>query len=415
MIARFKGLRIAMNTIVDSLQQIINVVALSFIVILIFAVFGVQMFKGTFYRCVIDGNDEIALYDDRIMTKQDCLDLGYEWSNPTAHFDDMVNATLNLMVFMTNEGWVKVMIQSTDSIGINMQPKRDSNLQFTLYFVVYMIVSHVFILNLFVGVIIQRFNSMHERLQGYTRNKVCKRKWIDIQRLMMKQKIEEKWFMPEAGIQHYFAVICTMKQFDIFIYIIIVANVIVLAMPYNGMTELYANVLDYLSMAFSIIYNIEAFIKLMGLRARYFHDKWNILDLLIVVSTDAGAIISQYTDTEVTVMMPVIRALRVTRILKLLKGNSGLKVLVEAITNLFLNLVNILGLHLLLIFIYAVLGMNLFHGVIYQENYDKYTNFRTFDNSLLLLVRCITGEGWDLIMADLAFTGKYDGVQCVYN
>ena len=49
-----------------------------------------------------------------------------------------------------------------------------------------MVVAHVFILNLFVGVIIQRFNSMHEKLQGYTKNHVKKRKWIDMQRLMMK-------------------------------------------------------------------------------------------------------------------------------------------------------------------------------------------------------------------------------------
>ena len=46
MIARFKGLRIAMNTIVNSGQQIFNVVALSLVVIIIFAIFGVHMFKG---------------------------------------------------------------------------------------------------------------------------------------------------------------------------------------------------------------------------------------------------------------------------------------------------------------------------------------------------------------------------------
>lgn len=97
-------------------------------------------------------------------------------------------------------------------------------------------------------------------------------------------------------------------------------------------------------MLFSIIYNIEAFIKLMGLRGRYFHDKWNIMDLLIVVSSDLGFILSTFFTIPVTAIIPVIRALRVARVLKLVKGSSGLKVLVEAITNLFLNLINILGL-----------------------------------------------------------------------
>ena len=83
------------------------------------------MFKGTFFRCVIDGDADLALVDDRIDTKQDCLALGYTWSNPTDHFDDLLNATLNLMIFMTNEGWVTVMHQAVDSRGVDLQPKLD--------------------------------------------------------------------------------------------------------------------------------------------------------------------------------------------------------------------------------------------------------------------------------------------------
>ena len=79
MIARFKGLRIALKTIINSGQQIFNVVALSLVVVVIFAIFGVHLFKGTFYRCIIDGDSELALTDDRIDTMEDCLQLGYQW------------------------------------------------------------------------------------------------------------------------------------------------------------------------------------------------------------------------------------------------------------------------------------------------------------------------------------------------
>ena len=66
------------------------------------------------------------------------------------------------MVFMTNEGWVTVMHQAFDSRGVGLQPKYNSNIAMVVYFIIYMVVAHVFILNLFVGVIIQRFNSMQE-------------------------------------------------------------------------------------------------------------------------------------------------------------------------------------------------------------------------------------------------------------
>ena len=92
-------------------------------------------------------------------------------------------------------------------------------------------------------------------------------------------------------------------------------------MPYNGMSDMYVQVLEKMGLTFSIIYNFEAFIKLTGLRGRYFHDKWNIMDLFIVISSDVGLVLDKLIDTKVTVMIPVIRALRVVRVLKLVRGS----------------------------------------------------------------------------------------------
>ena len=100
------------------------------IVIVIFAITGVHLFNGSFYHCVIDGDHKAAREDDRIDTKQDCLNLQgtddhtYEWQNASENFDDLLNSMLNLMVFMTNEGWVAVMRDGVDSRGVDLQPKR---------------------------------------------------------------------------------------------------------------------------------------------------------------------------------------------------------------------------------------------------------------------------------------------------
>ena len=97
------------------------------------------------------------------------------------------------------------------------------------------------------------------------------------------------------------------------------------------------------------------------------------------------------------------RVLRVARIGKIVRGNlKGLQMLLDAIYTLFSNLINIMGLIWLVIFIFAILGMNMFHGVMLQAHYSQYTNFQSFGNSLLLLIRCMTGESWNLIMQELA-------------
>jgi len=66
------------------------------------------------------------------------------------------------------------------------------------------------------------------------------------------------------------------------------------------------------------------------------------------------------------------------------------------------SLGNIGSLIFLLFFIYAVLGMNLFSGVMYREEINENVNFRSFGGALMVLMRCATGEDWNLIMSELA-------------
>lgn len=300
MVSRFKGLKIAMSSIISSFRQIFNVVAICGIVIVIFAITGVHLFNGSFYHCVIDGDHNVAREDDKIQTKEDCLGLQgtnehtYEWLNAAENFDNLVNSMLNLVVFMTNEGWVAVMRDGVDSRGIDLQPKRGENKIMLLFFITYMIVCNVFIMNLFVGVIIEKFNRMHERLQGYTGLNTLQRKWIDVQRLMMRRRPEKKWLLPERGVQRFLAQISLSKYFEIFIMVVIVVNVVFLAMPYLGNPPEYTRIIAQMGYVFSGIYNIEAIIKLGGFHMRYFDDPWNRMDLFIVVTNDIGIILGNF-------------------------------------------------------------------------------------------------------------------------
>ena len=337
----------------------------------------------------------------------------YKWVNASENFDNLYHSIMNLFVFMTNEGWVSVLRDGVDSRGHDLQPKRENNKAMLLFFITYMIVSNVFILNLFVGVIIEKFNRMHEKLIGYTDMNTDQRKWIDVQRLMMKQKLEKKWLPPERGVQRYLAQLSSSKIFEGFIMIVIVVNVILLAMPYLGNSPWYSKAIETAGFVFSLIYNVEAIIKIGGLRGRYFEDNWNRMDFFIVVTNDLGILMERLlTKISITDLVVVGRVLRVSRIFKVVKGNDGLRMLMNAINALFAELINIMGLLWLVIYIFAILGMNLFHGVILQEHYNQYSNFQSFGAALLLLIRSTTGEGWNLIMQDLAITNSDEGVSC---
>jgi hypothetical protein len=59
-----------------------NVLIVCALIILIFAIMGVNFFKGTFYSCQPSFDPFAPELDfDKIDTKQDCLDQGGRWVN----------------------------------------------------------------------------------------------------------------------------------------------------------------------------------------------------------------------------------------------------------------------------------------------------------------------------------------------
>lgn len=76
---------------------------------------------------------------------------------------------------------------------------------------------------------------------------------------------------------------------------------------------------------------------------------------------------------------------------------------------------NILTLIILITFIYATLGINLFATVMYRDVYNEQNNFRNIFDALLLLIRWLTGEDWNLIMHELARSDPHNDKECVNN
>lgn len=63
----------------------------------------------------------------------------------------------------TTEGWVNVMFSGVDSVGPDMQPQQNANIYTIIFFIAFMIVGSQFMINLFVGVVIDNFNMIKEK------------------------------------------------------------------------------------------------------------------------------------------------------------------------------------------------------------------------------------------------------------
>ena len=82
-------------------------------------------------------------------------------------FDSSLTSMLTLFELLNLEGWIDVMWNGIDAVGVDQQPQRDHNPWYSLYFISFLIVGNMFLINLFVGVVIDNFNQMKEKLGGY--------------------------------------------------------------------------------------------------------------------------------------------------------------------------------------------------------------------------------------------------------
>ena len=93
--------------------------------------------------------------------------MGEMWINSSRNFDNIFSALSVLFEIITTEGWLEVMYKGIDASGIDLQPKKNTTPLISIYFISFIIVGNIFILNLFVGIVIDRFNRLKDRMCGF--------------------------------------------------------------------------------------------------------------------------------------------------------------------------------------------------------------------------------------------------------
>lgn len=155
-INRAPGLKLVVQTLLSSLRPIGNIVLICCTFFIIFGILGVQLFKGAFYYC--DGPDI-----KNVRNKTDCLaDPRNHWVNRKYNFDDLSKALMSLFVLSSRDGWVNIMYTGLDAVGVDQQPIENFSEWRLLYFISFILLVGFFVLNMFVGVVVENFHRCRE-------------------------------------------------------------------------------------------------------------------------------------------------------------------------------------------------------------------------------------------------------------
>ncbi|XP_077044309.1 voltage-dependent T-type calcium channel subunit alpha-1G isoform X24 [Agelaius phoeniceus] len=401
-ISRAQGLKLVVETLMSSLKPIGNIVVICCAFFIIFGILGVQLFKGKFFVC--QGEDT-----RNITNKSDCTEASYKWVRHKYNFDNLGQALMSLFVLASKDGWVDIMYDGLDAVGVDQQPVMNYNPWMLLYFISFLLIVAFFVLNMFVGVVVENF---HKCRQHQEEEEAKRREEKRLRRLEKKRRKAQckPYYSDYSHFRLLIHQMCTSHYLDLFITGVIGLNVITMAMEHYQQPKVLDEALKICNYIFTVIFVMESVFKLIafGFR-RFFQDRWNQLDLAIVLLSIMGITLEEI---EVNASLPInptiiriMRVLRIARVLKLLKMAVGMRALLDTVMQALPQVGNLGLLFMLLFFIFAALGVELFGDLECDDTHPceglgRHATFRNFGMAFLTLFRVSTGDNWNGIMKD---------------
>ncbi|ESN93132.1 hypothetical protein HELRODRAFT_89291, partial [Helobdella robusta] len=185
---------------------------------------------------------------------------------------------------------------------------------------------------------------------------------------------------------------------DLFITFCIIFNTIILAIDHADIQEDVSNVLRIANLVFTVIFTTEVCLKITALGfLKYLANRWNSFDLFIVVLSLAELGLQKFKP------FSILRSFRLLRIFKLAKSWPTLNLLILIIGKTVGALGNLCLVLAIIIFIFAVMGMQLFKA--FYKSTERW-NFCDFLHSFMIVFRVLCGEWIESMWNCMMYTGS---------
>jgi hypothetical protein len=431
LINRNRGLRMVVLTLLQSVKGIANITLILVVVFLIFAILGVQLFGGILYQC----------NDSAISTRVDCIgsytvnftvvgtveanrtmDNGTwylqnmtallnvsqltsrEWVNANFNFDNTIQAFISLFHIATLDDWGNMMYACIDGVDYDHGPSPWYNIWYGFYFVAFILVGAMFLMNMFIGLIIENFQSTKAHMDGVGLLTDDQRLWVETQRMMLNFRPERLKVAGRFKFQQALAHLVEETFFELGSAAVVMANVITIALSYYNQPEDFTLALANLNIAFTSLFIAEASVKIAAYDVRYFADGWNRFDFFIVCLGIMDMSDSSFLPINVGIIR-VFRVFRIARILALVRKARDIRVLLETLWYSIPSLANIGAFMFLVLFIFTVLGVQIWGQVLQDgEGLTRHANFEGFGTAFLFLIQVTTLDNWGVTMTSLTIT-----------
>uniref|UniRef100_A0A3P9BGZ6 Sodium channel protein n=1 Tax=Maylandia zebra TaxID=106582 RepID=A0A3P9BGZ6_9CICH len=446
------GIKAIISALFQSVKKLTDVMSLTVFCLSVFALIGLQLFMGNLKnKCIREDfskgywNNTNATVDFENMSLYYylpdnknhpllcgssigagkcpegymCKNEGNNPDNGYTSFDTFGWAFLSLFRLMTQDCWEK----------LYQQTLRTSGKPYMIFFMLVIFLGSFYLINLILGVVAmaydeenqivkkeaqekeEEFQAMLEQLREQYKESPSPLSASDWEQLTVKleesrQKCPTWWYdfaytfliwewcpgwLKFKKIIH----LIVMDPFmDLFITICIALNTLFMAMEHYPMSDGFQSMLNIGNKIFTGIFTAEMVFKVIALDPfYYFQKKWNIFDAIIVSLSLIELCLEKMKN------MTILRSFRLLRVFKLAKSWPTLNKLIKIIGNSVGALGNLTLVLAIIVFIFAVVGMQLF-GKKYKDCVCKISedctlprwHMNDFFHSFLIVFRVLCGE-----------------------
>ena len=389
LISEFTNLKQMFQVLLLSIPSILYMILIALIVFFIYAVAGLNYFKGLLGKC------SNSIYKN----KKKCVENNFIWEPEEDNFDSITSSILIIYELATTSGWYNIMYK-INIVTNNFSP---------LYFISFMIIGCIFIMNFSVTCVVDTFVSLREIMEGDVFLTENQKEWLKAVKMFMKFKPIPTINLHSTKINKFRKIcyrIVSNQNFNRCINLLIIINIISMCTSHAGQSKEFENFQDTVFYATTFIFILEMIIKLITYKSLFFIDTMNIFDFVVVILSSLSIIFSILTFFEKNknhfkdydAIPGLIKGIRVLRVFRLINLNFQIKNYLKILLFILPQILNIFTLLIVLISIFIILGISLFSTVKYNDIINDNVNFKNWFSSLNTLIRVLTGDQWNEVM-----------------
>ncbi|WBW72677.1 plasma membrane calcium ion import channel Cch1 [Schizosaccharomyces osmophilus] len=391
------------DVLISGFFKIASAMVVSLSLLIPFALWAKNIFGGQLYSC----NDSNVNVRGECIHEYAASPNNWEiwaprvWSNPSAYnFDSFPHALLILFEIVSLEGWIDVMRDVMNITGMNMQPQDNASSGYAMFFVLFNLISTIYILTLFVAIIIRNYTE-RSGSAFYTSEQKA---WLELKRLIKSMRPSTRSAVRPPGFRgrcYDFSVDKHGKWRNVFTGIYIF-HVITLMTIFTPCPIAYTYVRNSIFLLLSVLYVINIGVRIYGLSVYYyFHSFWNIFDVIVTFGSLTCNILALvgFSSKSLTLIQTIFLSL-IT--IHLIPRFDCFDQLFKTVIVSLPSVMSLIATWLVLFITFAIAFNQIFGLTKMGEHGGTNRNFRSIRNALVILFMMSCGEGWNSVMHDYA-------------